>query len=380
MVIICCKYSQNPPYRQIFTQLLSAHFVRSTEGWLIDVKNGRFRVFWFILGAKNKNMLSERSERKSSELRSRRHPDYLMRAQWHDYRRPAAYLVTFTKDRATPRLSYVKGEIINGKAHAQTQLKELGVLVEKEIKELPSLFENLEVLAYAIMPDHVHIVLRVYKYANYTLGRVVAKVKGLVSAAVGSSLWSKGFNDKISFDRDRTANFIRYVNENPLRFYVKSQHPEFFNRRYRIQLNGSYYDIFGNPMLLRHPLRSVVRFSSKFSADELNERRMDWSETIRQQGVLVSPFIHPEEKKVFECGVELGASVILLRDNGFTERFKPEGKLFDLCVEGRLLLVAPLHHETRTAGGITRRQCMELNQLAELLSSSGSVYQREYMR
>lgn len=234
-------------------------------------------------------MLSERSERKSSELRSRRHPDYLMRAQWHDYRRPATYLVTFTKDKTTPWLSYVKGEMIDGKAHARTLLKELGILVEKAIKELPALFENLEVLAYAIMPDHVHIVMRVHKYASYTLGRVVAKVKGLVSAAAGRSLWTKGFNDKISFNRDRTENFIRYVNENPLRFYVKSQHPEFFNRRYRIQIQGNYYDIFGNPMLLRH-------------------------------------------------------------------------------------------HETRTAGGITRRQCMELNQLAESLSSSGSVYQREYMR
>lgn len=33
--------------------------------------------------------------------------------------------------------------------------------------------------------------------------------------------------------------------------------------------------------------------------------------------------------------------MILLKDQGFEERFKPKGKDFELCCEGRLLLLAP---------------------------------------
>ena len=37
----------------------------------------------------------------------------------------------------------------------------------------------------------------------------------------------------------------------------------------------------------------------------------------------------------------MDSSVIKLRDKGFAERFKPQGKDFDLCAEGHLLLLAP---------------------------------------
>ena len=39
--------------------------------------------------------------------------------------------------------------------------------------------------------------------------------------------------------------------------------------------------------------------------------------------------------------IETGARIIKLSDQGFEARFKPKGRDFDLCSEGRLLLLAP---------------------------------------
>lgn len=326
-------------------------------------------------------MLSERSERKSPQpraetLRSRRHPDFLMRATWFDYKSPAAYLVTFSKTAKAPLLSEIHEKNKVNKLCAFAVLSPLGEIVEKAIQQLPILFENMQILAYSIMPDHVHIVIKILCHTSYTLGRVVAKVKGLASAEFGNPIWEKGFNDKISFERQRTDAFIRYTDENPLRYLIKRKHQEFFERKYSIIINGKTYAIYGNPMLLRHPLRTAVRFSRKFSHEELSQYEKRWEEVIRQSGVLISPFIHPNERKIRDRAIELGASIILIQDNGFPEKFKPGGVLFNLCSEGRLLIVAPQEFKTRTAA-LNRRQCLEMNQLAESLSGLGEEYQRE---
>lgn len=325
-------------------------------------------------------MLSERSERRSSnlpttgELRSRKHPDYLLRASWFDYKSPAVILVIFSKKPETPALSVVIGHISEGRPNATVRLSHIGEIIEKSIHQLPLIFEHLQIITHTIMPDHVHIVMQFTSHTQYTLGRVVAKVKGLVSAEIGKPIWSKGFNDKISFKRERTEEFIKYTNENPLRYFIRRSHPEFFTRKYFIRIAEKQYEIFGNPALLRHPVRSAVRFSRRYSPSELSRKEELWEETIRQSGVLISPFIHPIERQFRDRAIDLGASLIIIQDNGFPERFKPGGKYFELCSEGRLLIIAPKEHQTRTAA-LSRQQCLEMNQLA--YSLEGSVYQRE---
>ena len=326
-------------------------------------------------------MLSERSERKApssatEELKSRRHPDYLMRATWFDYKSPAAFLVTFSKDTKTPPLSDIQGNNTANKPEAFAVLSPLGKIVEAAILQLPKLFEGLQILAYSIMPDHVHIVIKFLKHTPYTLGRVIAKVKGLASAEYGLPIWTKGFNDKISFERNRTEAFVRYANDNPLRYFIKQNHQEFFKRKHSIIVDGTTFQVYGNTSLLHHPIRAAVRFSSKYTATELAKQSSLWEETIRQSGVLISPFIHPKEREIRDRGIEFGASIILIQDNGLPEKFKPSGRLFELCAEGRLLIVAPQEHKTRTAA-LSRQQCLKMNQLAVSLSGWGSEYQRE---
>ncbi|MDE5998300.1 MAG: hypothetical protein K2G77_08850, partial [Muribaculaceae bacterium] len=49
------------------------------------------------------------------------------------------------------------------------------------------------------------------------------------------------------------------------------------------------------------------------------------------------------------------------------DRFKPSGKDFDLCCEGRLLLIAPAEHQTRKLV-LKRDMCMNGNEIAEKIA------------
>lgn len=63
-------------------------------------------------------------------------------------------------------------------------------------------------------------------------------------------------------------------------------------------------------------------------------------------GVLVSPFINPEEKVWRDEAIRNGNGIILIVDYRFSDRKKPYKELFDLCAEGRLLIVSTEEFDT----------------------------------
>lgn len=53
---------------------------------------------------------------------------------------------------------------------------------------------------------------------------------------------------------------------------------------------------YGNFLLLKNPDIAAVKVSRKDTPEILAAKMKDWAETIRGNGVLVSPFIKDEEK------------------------------------------------------------------------------------
>ena len=72
----------------------------------------------------------------------------------------------------------------------------------------------------------------------------------------------------------------------------------------------------------------------------LDEKMKGWEETIRCDGVLVSPFINPSEKEIRDKAIENGNGLIIIVNYRFSERAKPYKSLFDLCAEGRMLIIS----------------------------------------
>ena len=63
-----------------------------------------------------------------------------------------------------------------------------------------------------------------------------------------------------------------------------------------------------------------------------------------------------------------GARLILIEQNGFGPRYKPSGQYFELCAEGRLLMVAPVEHSTSKIV-LSREWCLRHNELAEQIEA-----------
>ena len=106
---------------------------------------------------------------------------------------------------------------------------------------------------------------------------------------------------------------------------------------------------------------------------EVEGRRPILGELVGERGaVLVSPCISPGEKEIARAALADGLPLIVLLENGFAPKFKPSGRYFDACANGKLLMLAPWphHFEKRT---ITRAQCLALNAMAQEICGPGAA-------
>ena len=164
-------------------------------------------------------------------------------------------------------------------------------------------------------------------------------------------LFESGFNDKIAFRAGAKDAFYNYIADNPRRFLVKKICPEYFYHKLKIEVDGISCGLYGNIFLLDNPVKSFVKISRiREHTPDLDTKIKEWEETIRCGGVLVSPFVNPEEKIYRDKAIENDNGLIIIVDYTFTERAKPYKALFDLCEEGRLLIISTEEYATPPRG------------------------------
>lgn len=88
---------------------------------------------------------------------------------------------------------------------------------------------------------------------------------------------------------------------------------------------------------------------------------------IMQGVVIVSPFISPGEKEVAEMvmGMACG-NIILMKPVGFGDCYKPSGRYFDLCAQGRVLILSAFA-DTSSKVTLTRERCLSMNAWCEAI-------------
>ena len=93
--------------------------------------------------------------------------EHLYRARWMDYQSPSIQMLTLVTVDRKPLLAELRGETIH--------LTPLGTAVAKEIERIPTYLgaSSIEILDYVIMPDHVHILLRIHDRLPRHLGQYV---------------------------------------------------------------------------------------------------------------------------------------------------------------------------------------------------------------
>lgn len=291
------------------------------------------------------------------------------RCPFHDYRSKTVYLITINKGPSIPDFSLCYGSKSLFYQDAGIRYFDLGRHIKNELWNIRNKFKEATVKQYVVMPDHIHFVIDIQSRTDYHLGDLISIYKNTVNDKAGiKGVFEEGYHDRILRGPGQYDRMVHYVKDNPRRRLIKTNMREFFGKPKVINLAGNDYLIYGNFFLLKNPIFSNVRFSSKYSPSELTSHCKEWEETIRSNGVLVSPFIHDKEKEYRDMAIQNGASLIQLTRDPIGDRFKPSGRYFDLCAEGRLLLIST--YRSGQDKRITRGEALAMNALAETICTS----------
>ena len=100
--------------------------------------------------------------------------------------------------------------------------------MKEAINKIPSMYPSIKVDSYVVMPDHIHLLLVICADENGrpmvapTMSRVVQQMKGYVTKRIGISIWQKLFTDHIIRNREDYEKHLKYIHENPIRWYYEN--------------------------------------------------------------------------------------------------------------------------------------------------------------
>lgn len=320
----------------------------------------------------------------SEDSNNKGHRDYvhsmLRRCRAFDYRKPWIYMVTLMKSDDVDALSLICGA---NEDSARVELLPNGCLFNECLEEFLRRSPAIRRITSVVMPDHVHVLFRVIETLPRAFGSYVQYLKSICTseyrkrmAAVSAeapSFFKMKFNDVICFEAGQRQAMYNYIQDNPRRRWVVMHNHDFFSRMNRLMFEGKTITAYGNQFLLDCPDMATVRWSHHFTPSEFERLKDYWRTVAARGGVLVSPFINVKEREVLREATALGGRIIYIKSNGFADRFKPGGKLFELCSEGRLLIVAPAEWRPewdleKARDSDKRRICMNMNVMAEKLA------------
>lgn len=306
-------------------------------------------------------------------------PRYHKRAFAHNYHAPFIYHIILKKSAICDDFGSLEGDATirpGQKGCAYIKETALGQTIAKAILWLPSMFPILKIYQFMVMPDHVHILLRVNNWSEYHLDFYINQLVGRIchvysdlsnSHVEPDDIFQVGYCDKpLLFGRSLDGLF-RYIRENPHRLVVRRQFPQFFTRARSLKITEKEYDAYGNLFLFRNPDKVAVKISRRFTTEEKSQKRAQWISEASKGTILVSPFIGRDEKSIRAEAESYGAKIILIVHEAFQDRFKPADHDFNLCEQGRLLIISlglPPNTE------LSREICLRMNALAKEIVSA----------
>lgn len=150
----------------------------------------------------------------NSELPKRKHP----RLKEYDYSQNGAYFITICTQNRRCILSRVVGR---GLAPAVIELTDYGKVAEQELLALEKRYPFVKVDAYAIMPNHIHILFAIENGTagaspRPTISDVVSAYKSLTTRRCQSGkLFQASFYDHVIRGQSDYDDIYRYIENNP---------------------------------------------------------------------------------------------------------------------------------------------------------------------
>jgi REP element-mobilizing transposase RayT len=155
-----------------------------------------------------------------------------VRLKGYDYSQEGAYFVTI----CTQARRCLFGEIVAG----VMRLNEFGQIANEVLIAVPTHYENVELGEYVIMPNHVHLIIRVgaqfiapstpiaIEPANNqgannqgainrapTLGEIVRALKARVARKSNVPIWQRNYHEHIIRNANEYNRIAQYIINNP---------------------------------------------------------------------------------------------------------------------------------------------------------------------
>ncbi len=311
----------------------------------------------------------------------------LQRKASHDYRGRGIYMITLCTEQRKAVLGTLHG---SDEQHQQPWVEpsELGKNVILALRDIQHYYPKVQVIAYQLMPDHIHGILYVTEDIPQHLGQIVNGFKIGCNRAVrrlsekaeavpqptpttapneelSLPLWEKSYHDRILKGKGQLQNMINYVHDNPRRLWIKRHCPDYFTCHSEQTIAGYEATTIGNQFLLNYPLKVQVQCSRKLTKEQIEEKWKEILDLAEQGYVIVTPGISPGEKTIMNRAIDAGFPIIIPTKQKYSSKDKPPGRLFDACANGNLLLVSPQLKDTQKE--LTGAQCRELNALAQAI-------------
>ena len=154
----------------------------------------------------------------NSELPKRKHP----RLKEYDYSQNGAYFITICTQNRRCILSRVVGR---GLAPAVIELTDYGKVAEQELLALEKRYPFVKVDAYAIMPNHIHILFAIENGTagaspRPTISDIVCAYKSLTTRKCQEirrvdKVFQTSFYDHVIRNRSDYDDVYRYIETNP---------------------------------------------------------------------------------------------------------------------------------------------------------------------
>ncbi len=147
------------------------------------------------------------------------------RLEKYDYNQNDAYFVTIcVKDRRK-----ILSDIVGDDAHIVP--KKCGTIIEKYIRNVPEI-EN-----YVIMPDHIHMIIRIESDIGFNNGtmwassptnkvsNIVRSLKILTTKEFGESVFQRSYYDHIIRNEQDYIETLEYIENNPKK-WISTHKPQ----------------------------------------------------------------------------------------------------------------------------------------------------------
>ena len=154
------------------------------------------------------------------------------RLKGYDYSSPGYYFVTFnTKVRRENILCSISGHVgpapLGGSSPPIITLTQAGKILCGLIENVDQAYCNAQIDCYAIMPDHVHLLIYLRPVRNdpprgagptgrkSSLPQIINTLKSLTSKRIGYPLWQEGYHDHIIRNDADLYAARQYIQNNP---------------------------------------------------------------------------------------------------------------------------------------------------------------------